>query len=67
MQDKNWSETVLEQLNYHERSQAWLARRLKIDRSTLNKMLHGDRKFPEAKRELLASILNLKEEHIFGN
>jgi len=67
MTNKNnkWADIVLLQLDLKERSRSWLAKKIDIDRSTFNKMLHGERNFPQDKRHILAFTLNLSVNQIF--
>ena len=60
-----WAEIVQLQLDQNERSRSWLAKKLNIDRSTFNKMIHGQRNFPQDKRHILAYTLNLSVNQIF--
>jgi hypothetical protein len=65
--NNKWADIVQLQLDQEERSRSWLAKKLNIDRSTFNKMLHGERNFPKNKQHLIAYTLNLSVNQIFDN
>ena len=62
-----WADIVQLQLDQNERSRSWLAKKLDIDRSTFNKMIRGERNFPQNKQHLIAYTLNLSVKQIFDN
>ena len=65
--NNKWADIVQLQLDQEERSRSWLAKKLDIDRSTFNKMIRGERNFPQNKQHLIAYTLNLSVKQIFDN
>jgi len=66
----NWVARVDEVLRLKERSWAWLARKVDIDDTVLNKIKHGQSHgrvsdLDEQQRELVAEILEVPKNWIF--
>ena len=66
----NWVARVDEVLQLKERSWAWLARKVDIDDTVLNKIKHGQSHgrvsdLDEQQRELVAEILEVPKNWIF--
>jgi hypothetical protein len=66
----NWVARVDEVLHLKERSWAWLARKVDIDDTVLNKIKHGQSHgrvsdLDEQQRELVAEILEVPKNWIF--
>ena len=66
----NWVARVDEVLQLKERSWAWLARKVDIDDTVLNKIKHGQshgrvNDLDEHQRELVAEILEVPKNWIF--
>ncbi len=63
---RDWKHIVHNELRTNERSIAWLSRRLGYSPSHVNRLLSGERPLPEDKKTLLAQILNISKETLFG-